>query len=84
MNGKGDRPRPPAFVPRCGTVRHVFLAGYDRCVCGERRLGVPVYRATVHEVEFPGSHGEAIPGVEFNLRDAFSREVRQTLEEHYP
>jgi hypothetical protein len=68
VNGKGSARRPAAFVPRCGTVRHVFLAGYDRCVCGERKLSVPLYRGTLHPVEIPSEFYEEILPLEARRR----------------
>lgn len=36
--GKGSARRPPAYAPKCGSVRHVFVAGASACVCGLRPL----------------------------------------------
>ena len=35
---KGSQRRPAAYVPRCGTVKHLWLPGHTMCVCGQRGL----------------------------------------------
>ena len=54
VNGKGDRRRPPRHVPHCTSVKHVWLAGAERCVCGERGAGQRSVRFSFHYWDLPG------------------------------